>query len=413
MKIKTNDGAESTQIRRINVADVWGEDELSYAKLIAAASKFASSNQDVDTAKAKVTYIDGDGDRITISSDGELTDSFRQTFTTPRKPFRVSVIFPMGSGDKALPTVAAGNKNPQKLIRIKNQIERKSVQLEVLKAKAKLASAPSPPGSASGEQKPMCWMNPQKFDSSFFIHARHTCDGCSKTPIIGTRYRATNIPDFDLCSACFNKYEGEKTDFKPEALGMFMFNLAISFFSPSHVLFSISYKYLYIFSSPDRDRNMQQRWLRRHLSNSRMCEIPGVHVSPPCEGFRRPSEEIHAVHASPPCEGVRRPSKKAKAEGQNPVEAAIDFLKTLSPAVIQSLKDVEIHVSPPCESSNEAKPKSEEQAPEEDAPAVASKPDSEEESNETVQKSGSSNSNDDSFFSDADGNSIAEVIGRT
>jgi len=381
MKIKTNDGAESTQIRRINVADVWGEDELSYAKLIAAASKFASSNQDVDTAKAKVTYIDVDGDRITISSDGELTDSFRQTFTTPRKPFRVSVIFPMGSGDKALPTVTAGKKNPQKLIRIEKQISRKSDQLEALKAKAKLASAPSPPSSASGEQKPMCWMNPQKFDSSFFIHARHTCDGCSKTPIIGTRYRATNIPDFDLCSACFNKYEGEKTDFKPEAL--------------------------------ERDRNMQQRWLRRHLSNSRMCEIHGVHVSPPCEGFRRPSEEIHAVHASPPCEGVRRPSKKAKAEGQNPVEAAIDFLKTLSPAVIQSLKDVEIHVSPPCESSNEAKPKSEEQAPEEDAPAVASKPDSEEESNETEQKSGSSNSNDDSFFSDADGNSIAEVIGRT
>lgn len=223
LKIKTNDGAESTQIRRINVADVWGEDELSYAKLIAAAAKFASSNQDVDTAKAKVTYIDEDGDRITISSDGELTDSFRQTFNTPRnKPFRVSVLFPMGDGNKAIPAMAAG-KNPQKLIRIEKQISRKSDQLEALKVKAKLASA----GSPNGEQKSMSWMNPQKFDSSFFIHARHTCDGCSKTPIIGTRYRATNIPDFDLCSACFEKYEGEKTDFKPEALGKFTFILDI------------------------------------------------------------------------------------------------------------------------------------------------------------------------------------------
>jgi hypothetical protein len=128
----------------------------------------------------------------------------------------------MGDGNKAIPAMAAG-KNPQKLIRIEKQIARKSDQLEALKVKAKLASA----GSPNGEQKSMSWMNPQKFDSSFFIHARHTCDGCSKTPIIGTRYRATNIPDFDLCSACFEKYEGEKTDFKPEALGKFTFILGI------------------------------------------------------------------------------------------------------------------------------------------------------------------------------------------
>ena len=53
----------------------------------------------------------------------------------------------------------------------------------------------------------------------FFIHARHTCDGCSITPIIGTRYRATKIPDFDLCEACYKRYEGEDLDFKPETLG--------------------------------------------------------------------------------------------------------------------------------------------------------------------------------------------------
>ena len=55
--------------------------------------------------------------------------------------------------------------------------------------------------------------------AAFFIHARHTCDGCSKTPIIGTRYRATKIPDFDLCEACFKSYEGDDLDFKPETLG--------------------------------------------------------------------------------------------------------------------------------------------------------------------------------------------------
>lgn len=357
LKIKTNDGPESTQIRRIDVADVWGETELSYSKLIAAASKFAAV-QDGDNSKANVTYIDGDGDRITISSDVEFTDSFRQTIK-PRKPFRVTVLFfPVVNGAKSPPAKAAA-KNPQKLIRIERQIAKKSNQLEALKVKAKLASARP---VERGEQKPIGWMNAEKFDSSFFIHARHTCDGCSKTPIIGTRYRAANIPDFDLCSNCYEKYEGEKTDFKPEAL--------------------------------DRDRNMQQRWLRKHLSNSHVHS----HSSPACEGFRRPSNA----------------EAEGKSEEQNPVEAAIGFLKTLNPAIAQSLKDVEIHVSPPCQGfSHAAKPKSEAQAPKEGTPTEACKPDDEDESIKTEHKSGSSDSKDDSFFSDADGNSIAEVIGKT
>lgn len=420
LKIKTNDGPDSTQIRRINVSDVWGEDELSYAKLIAAASNFASI-QDGDNTKAKVTYLDGDGDKITISSDAEFTDSFRQTIK-PRKPFRVTILFfPVVNGAKAPPVIVTA-KNPKRLIRIERQIARKSNELEALKVKAKLASAR--PDVARGEQKPMGWMNAEKFDSSFFIHARHTCDGCSKTPIIGTRYRATHIPDFDLCSNCYEKYEGEKTDFKPEALGMYMCNLAI-YCIASHLQSANSY-HLCISTSSDRDRDMQQRWLRKHLSNANVC----MHSSPPCEGFRR----------------SRNAEVERESGEQNPIEAAIGFLKTLNPAIAQSLKDVEIHVSPPLDSvnasqpcqgfssaakpkqedvkmchvsspcqgvSSAAKPKSEGQAPKEGTPAVACKPDDEEESIKTEHNSGASDSKDDSFFSDADGNSIAEVIGKT
>lgn len=61
----------------------------------------------------------------------------------------------------------------------------------------------------------------------FFIHARHTCDGCSKTPIIGTRYTATKIPDFDLCEACFKSYEGEDLDFRPETLGKLLIQTSL------------------------------------------------------------------------------------------------------------------------------------------------------------------------------------------
>lgn len=378
LKLRTNDCSEVFQVRRIYVADVWGDHELSYSKLISAASKFASRDGDVDVDKAKVTYIDGDGDKITLSSDGELTDSFRQTFATkPRSPFRLTVIFPMGNNAVKAP--------PAKLTHIEKKIARKSDQLEALKLKAKLASASAP--NQNDKQKPMGWINEQNFDSNFFIHARHTCDGCSRTPIIGTRYRATKIPDFDLCAKCYKKYEGEDLDFKPEVLGTFdLYQCSLITF----LHYSLTNSNHFSLQSSDRDRNMQQRWLSRQLSNSRMCEI----------------------HASPPCEGHTRPSKKVKAEGQarefgGRFEDTMNFLRTLSPAV----KGVKIYVSPPCQKFSEVKPKSEQHASKEPAEAV-SEPDSKERSNETDPKQGSSDSND-SFFSDADGNSIAEVIGRT
>ena len=378
LKIKTSDGPEASQIRRINVADLWEDAELSYAKLIAVASKFAS-NEDVDMSKVRATYVDGDGDKITISSNSELMSSFRQSLKPTRKPFRITVLFPTDNGVKAPPAVAAG-KHPRRIIRIEKQIAKKSGELEALKVKAKLASARPP--VARGGQKQCGWMDSQKFDSSFFIHARHTCDGCSKTPIIGARYRATHIPDFDLCSSCFDKYEGEKGDFKKEALGMFMFYFTLTDFSPVYMQTHRCFSFC-----TECDRNMQKWWLKKHLSNSRMCEI----------------------HVSPACEGYSKPGNKTEAEGQNPVESVIDILKTLSPAVAESLKEVKVHVSPPCEGFSK-KAKSEEQASEE---CTASKPDSEEETNDVKPKSGSDDSKDDSFFSEADGNSIAEVIGKT
>ena len=47
-----------------------------------------------------------------------------------------------------------------------------------------------------------------------FIHGRHTCDSCLVSPIVGTRYRATNRADYDLCQRCFTNYQGEEIKFK-------------------------------------------------------------------------------------------------------------------------------------------------------------------------------------------------------
>mmetsp|Transcript_22859 Transcript_22859/g.32757 ORF Transcript_22859/g.32757 Transcript_22859/m.32757 type:complete len:660 (+) Transcript_22859:99-2078(+) len=52
-----------------------------------------------------------------------------------------------------------------------------------------------------------------------FLHSRHTCDGCGKTPIIGIRYHALNIPDFDFCEICMANYGGlAGIIFQPEQL---------------------------------------------------------------------------------------------------------------------------------------------------------------------------------------------------
>jgi len=47
-----------------------------------------------------------------------------------------------------------------------------------------------------------------------FMHGRHTCDGCLKSPIIGLRYYAINLKDYDLCTDCFLKYDGNDIVFE-------------------------------------------------------------------------------------------------------------------------------------------------------------------------------------------------------
>jgi hypothetical protein len=51
------------------------------------------------------------------------------------------------------------------------------------------------------------------------IRMLYYSDACSKTPIVGTRFHATKVPDFDLCDACYKSYQGEDLGFVPELLG--------------------------------------------------------------------------------------------------------------------------------------------------------------------------------------------------
>merc|ERR1712194_635706 len=44
----------------------------------------------------------------------------------------------------------------------------------------------------------------KKEEEPLFIHGRHSCDACFVAPIVGNRYRAPNIPNYDLCEKCHN-----------------------------------------------------------------------------------------------------------------------------------------------------------------------------------------------------------------
>lgn len=47
-------------------------------------------------------------------------------------------------------------------------------------------------------------------NNEFMVHSSHTCDGCHASPIIGKRFKASDIANYDLCAKCFAAYNGEE-----------------------------------------------------------------------------------------------------------------------------------------------------------------------------------------------------------
>jgi len=340
LKLKIDHKGE-VQTRRIKLSELWARknQQLKFKKLMEFAAVFVfqdNSNKAESDAKrnafvanAKATYVDDDGDLITMSSNKELEDAFIQVLKKVpgvHKPFIVNVTFKdvEPAKRKEAPGKAAGMP--------------KRIQLRKLDPTTKKVVA------MSKDKSPLPGVPPKKFEKKFFIHARHTCDGCSKSPIIGTRYKAKKIQDFDLCGNCFAKYEGDKADFEPAVL--------------------------------DRDRRMQQRWIKKQLvcpfasrsTGTWKCAKGGESLA---SFLKKIQEETGAViesatvlHGSPHCEGYdeKVPSAEDDDAKPEPMEEEVESVK-VEPA--------------------EKKP------PESPTP-----------------------SKDESFLEDADG-SIAEAIGRT
>lgn len=358
LKLKISYGGE-VQTRRVKVSEIWGKKsaKLNFAKLLKLAAGFALPENKVDEArKAKATYVDEDGDEISMTTNNELYDAFIHLFEMA-KPFIITVTIPQDE---------AGKSSVAHVGKVKGMSKR--IQTRKVESSKKAFTVPvqmdKPRNMGEGKS------------SDFFIHARHTCDGCQKTPIVGTRYHATKIPDFDLCSACFKKYEGDDLDFKPEV--------------------------------QERDRRMQQRWLNKQgLSHAcTQASIAGMweKANGDLADFLKKVEESVAsiesasvYHASGPCKGAPVSEFKSSADLPSSVDLA-EFLKKVkdSGSSIGSVTVYQMN-GPPTKidvgTSNKAI----------EPPNVeAEAPDS------------TTKSHDESFLSDADGNgSIAEAIGKT
>lgn len=183
---------------------------MQFAKLMKLAAGFVlSENKDeaalaAFTSKAKATYVDEDGDEISMTTNNELDDAFVHLFVKA-KPFIVTVTIPQVLEANKAPIMMSANVRGGMPKRIQiRKVEPAGLRMAAMKV-------------AQATAVPMDDKNPN--GGELFIHARHTCDGCQKSPIVGTRYHATKIPDFDLCMSCYEKYEGEDLDFKPEVQG--------------------------------------------------------------------------------------------------------------------------------------------------------------------------------------------------
>merc|ERR1712038_681362 len=125
---------------------------------------------------------------------------------------------------------------------------------------------------------------PECFDREF-IHGRHTCDSCLTTPIIGIRYNATNLPDYDLCQKCIPNYKGSHITFAPSQL--------------------------------ERDAQLQPRWKRRTMpttgSGNGPCSLNIAADSDLKEAIRRSLLDANQKRVAP----VVAPKEKVEETTQD------------------------------------------------------------------------------------------------
>jgi len=275
LKIKAADG--TSQIRRVRlprIADAAGN--VSYDELVGLVVTFTFPAEETSPGNfdCTLTYFDEDEDTVTIASTTELADAVEQF--VDKKVLRISTEVKRKKSAKASTpqttqtpqpsssgtTDRGTSTQPDNLeVNLQNVLESfasvvvtaVSALEKGLAANSSNTSAPSganvagpsestpssenkpkaseeatkPAPKASEEvkksaskpaAKPSASAPPAVFqqseaNESSYIHRRHTCDSCLMNPIVGARYHAANMIDYDLCANCYPNYSGKETEF--------------------------------------------------------------------------------------------------------------------------------------------------------------------------------------------------------
>jgi hypothetical protein len=233
-------------VRRIPLSKLWDEDRsvVSYDRLIELAISFKNLKlRGIQNGRLSITttYIDIDGDEITISSDDELIDAFTQFVDSKPPVLRAKTTIVRRKNATSSATEDFGKKK----LRSIPDVSHGQNEINNQPSPAVLATA-IPVAKTIQDKNAQAENEISGYDPNF-IHGRHTCDGCLSTPIYGIRYHAENLQDYDLCSTCYGNYKGSDVIFKPVQL--------------------------------DRDRDHQTRWKNRQQRRL------NLHGSPPCQAF--------------------------------------------------------------------------------------------------------------------------------
>jgi len=181
IKLKVN---ESETVRRIPVHRISvKESEVSFEKLHDYALRYSTYKDEVTV---KITYRDDEGDVVEISTSEELQDAIALSTTTLQ--LHASVLL---------------KKKP-----VHRKLEQRSYEVLNVVGSVLNFVCDTVDVITSGLIPYPASKRTSKFDPNF-IHNRHTCDGCGVSPIVGYRWHAVNIRNYDLCHKCkFTKKDG-------------------------------------------------------------------------------------------------------------------------------------------------------------------------------------------------------------
>ena len=248
----------TSQIRRVRlprIADEGGH--VSYEELVGLVVTFtfpAESSSSAENFDCILTYFDEDEDAVTIASTSELVDAVEQF--VDKKVLRISteVKRKTSAGASAPQTIQTpqpsigtadrGTSTQPESLEANLQTVLESFASVVVTAVSSLEkglaansatnvaratpSSQNNPKVSEEPTKPVPKPAPQpsaaaqlaenqkhEFKDAVVphIHHRHTCDSCLMNPIVGARYHALNMTDYDICENCYPNYSGKETEF--------------------------------------------------------------------------------------------------------------------------------------------------------------------------------------------------------